>query len=105
VAADQDTFDWILQGADRLIASAIQPGAATSAWAQTRALVQGAAEIATKLSEVGFHYKARNRSRAWKLDHGWYPTSMHESMEDPEHAMSKLTQPYQWLRREARLVT
>jgi hypothetical protein len=26
---------------------------------------------------------------------------MHESMEDPEHAMSKLTRPYQWLRREA----
>jgi hypothetical protein len=72
MAADQDTYDWILrdQGADRLIESAIQPGVATparDAWAQTRALVQGVAEIATKLSTAGFHYKARNRSRAWKL--------------------------------------
>jgi hypothetical protein len=69
VAADQDTFDWTLQGADRLIASATRPGAATSEREEeaalvqiTQALVQGVAAIATKLSEAGFHYKARNRS-------------------------------------------
>jgi hypothetical protein len=71
------------------------------AWAQTRALVQGVAEIATKLSTAGFHYKARNRSRAWKLDHDWHPTDIANKSKDPEHAMRKLTRPYQWLRREA----
>jgi hypothetical protein len=63
--------------------------------------VQGVAEIATKLSKAGFHYKARNRSRAWQLDHVWYPTDIASQSKDPEHAMRKLTRPYQWLRREA----
>jgi hypothetical protein len=106
VAANQDTYDQILrdQGADHLVDSAIQPGVATpaqDAWAQTRALVKGVAEIATKLNTAGFHYKARNRSRTWKLDHGWYPTDIANKSKNPEHAMRKLTRPYQWLRREA----
>jgi hypothetical protein len=58
-------------------------------------------DIATELGGASFRYKARNRSKAWKLYTGWYPTSMYDSMEDPEHAVNKLTRPYQWLRREA----
>ena len=81
MAAAQDTYDWILcdQRADHLVDDAIQPGAATPVrddWVQTRALVQGVAEIATKLNTTSFHYKARNMSRAWKLDHGWCPTDI-----------------------------
>jgi hypothetical protein len=77
VVARQDTFDRTLQGADHLIASATPSGAATSerdeeaAWEQTQALMQGVVNIATELSEAGFHYKARNRSKAWELDTGW----------------------------------
>jgi hypothetical protein len=107
VAARQDTFDRTLLGADHLIASATPSGATKSergeeaAWEQTQALMQGVVDIATELGEAGFRYKARNRSKAWKLDTGWYPTSMYDSMQDPEHAVNKLTRPYQWLRREA----
>ena len=71
------------------------------AWAQTRALVQGVDEIATKLSTAGFHYKAHNSSRTWRLDHGWYPPDIANKSKNPEHAIRKLTRPYQWLRREA----
>jgi hypothetical protein len=71
--------------------------------------MQGVVDIATELSEAGFHYKARNRSTAWELDTGWYPTIMYESMklpvaapiQDPKHAVNRPTRPYQWLRREA----
>jgi hypothetical protein len=115
VAARQDTFDRILRGADHLIASATPSGAAKSerdeeaTCEQTQALMQGVVDIATELDGAGFRYKARNRSKAWELDTGWYPTSMCDSMElpiafpiqDPEHAVNKLTYPYQWLRREA----
>jgi hypothetical protein len=60
VAAAQDSYDWILydQRADHLIDDAIQPDAAMplrDAWTQTRALVKGVAEIATKLNAAGFH--------------------------------------------------
>jgi hypothetical protein len=106
VAAAQDTYDWILcdQRADHLIDDAIQPGAAMplrDAWVQTRALVKGVAEIATKLNTAGLHYKARNSSRTWRLNHGWYPTDIANKSKNPEHAIRKLTRPYQWLRREA----
>jgi hypothetical protein len=63
--------------------------------------MQGVVDLADKLDEAGFQYQARNRSKAWKLDTGWYPTSMYDAMEDPEHAVNKWTRPYQWLRREA----
>jgi hypothetical protein len=52
------------------------------------------------LDEAGFKYKAQNK-RDPQLDTGWYPTSMHESMEGPGHALNKLTRPHEWLRREA----
>jgi hypothetical protein len=60
VAARQDAFDRILQGADHLIASAIPPGATKSerdgeaAWAQTQARMQGVVDIATELGEASF---------------------------------------------------
>jgi hypothetical protein len=107
VAARQDTFDGIFEGADRLIINATPSETAGSerdeqaAWEQTQVLMQGVADLADKLDEAGFQYQARNRSRAWKLDIGWYPTSMYDAMEDPEHAVNKWTRPYQWLRREA----
>ena len=55
VAARQDRFDWIFYDhrADHLVDDAIQPGQAMplrDAWAQTRALVKGVAEIATTLN-------------------------------------------------------
>jgi hypothetical protein len=71
--------------------------------------MQGVVNIATELSEAGFRYKARNWSKAWELDTGWYPTTMCESMglpiaspiQDLEHAVNRPARPYQWLRREA----
>jgi hypothetical protein len=95
VAARQDTFDGIFEGADRLITNATPSETAGSerdeqaAWEQTQVLMQGVADLADELDEAGFQYQARNRSRAWKLDIGWYPTSMHDAMEDPEHAVNK----------------
>jgi hypothetical protein len=81
---------------------------------QTRALVKGVAEIATKLKTAGLHYKARNSSRTWRMDHGWYPPDIGaielskqdeekraNKSKNPEHAIRKLTRPCQWLRREA----
>ena len=71
------------------------------AWPATRALVKGVAEIATKLNEQ-------------QVDHGWYPPDIgaielsKQAEEErasrskaPEHAIRKLTRPYEWLRREA----
>jgi hypothetical protein len=69
-------------------------------WEQTQVLIQGVPDLATELDEVSFKYKARNK-RHPQLDTGWYPTSMHEPMEDPGHALNKLTRPHEWLRREA----
>jgi hypothetical protein len=65
--------------------------------------MQGVVDLARRLDEASFQYQARNRSKIGKLDTGWYPTSIHEEMEDPEqHAVNKWTRPYQcWLRREA----
>jgi hypothetical protein len=63
--------------------------------------MQGVVDLAGELDKAGFQYQARNRSKAWELDIGWYPTSMYDAMEDPEHAVNKRTRPYQWLRREA----
>jgi hypothetical protein len=63
--------------------------------------MQGVVDLAAKLGKADFQYQARNRSKTWKLDTGWYPTSMYDAMKDPEHAGNKWTCPYQWLRREA----
>jgi hypothetical protein len=107
VAARQNTFDRIFEGADRLIADGTPSGTADSerdekaAWEQTQVLMQGVVDLSDELDEADFQYQARNRSKAWKLDTGWYPTSMNDAMEDPEHAVNKWTRPYQWLRREA----
>jgi hypothetical protein len=90
VAARQDQFDWIFHdhGAERLVDDAIQPRQAMplrDAWAATRALMKGVAEIATTLNAAGLHYKTRNSSVTWsgivlpgarryvRVDHGWYP--------------------------------
>jgi hypothetical protein len=105
--ARQNTFDGIFEGADLLIANATPSGTAESerdeqaAREQTQVLMQGVVDLAHKLDEASFQYQARNRSKIGKLDTGWYPTSMHEAMEDSEHAVNKWTRPYQWLRREA----
>jgi hypothetical protein len=104
VAARQDTLDRIFEGADRLIANATPSGAAESerdeeaTWKQTQVLMQGVVDLAAELGEAGFRYQARNRSKTWELDTGWYPTSMYDALEDPEHAVNKCTRPY---RREA----
>jgi hypothetical protein len=108
VAARQNTFDRIFEGADLLITNATSSGTAESerdgkaAWEQTQVLMQGVVDLAGELDKANFQHQARKcRSRAWKLDVGWYPTSMYDAMEDPEHAVNKWTRPYQWLRREA----
>ena len=107
VAARQNTFDRIFEGADLLITNATPSGTAESerdekaAWEQTQVLMQGVVDLAGELDKADFQYQARNRSKFWKLDAGWYPTSMYDAMEDPEHAVNKRTRPYQWLRREA----
>jgi hypothetical protein len=81
VAARQDTFDGIFEGADRLIANATPSGTAglerdeEATWKQTQVLLQGKFDLADKLSEAaGFRYKARHSmSRTWELDTWWYP--------------------------------
>jgi hypothetical protein len=106
-ATRQEAFDMIYEGADRLIADATPSDEAELGkgeevtWQQTQALIQGTFDLTDKLSEAGFRYKARNKSKAWEVDTGWYPTGMGEPMEYPGHAVNKLTRPYQWLRREA----
>jgi hypothetical protein len=76
VAARQDTFDRIFEGADHLIANATPSGTAglerdeEATWEQTQVLIQGTFDLADKLSEAGFRYKARHRSRTcenWTL--------------------------------------
>jgi hypothetical protein len=79
VAARQDAFDRTFDGTDHLIANATPSGAAESergeeaAWKQTQVLMQGVVDLAAELGEAGFRYQARNRSKAWELDTGWYP--------------------------------
>jgi hypothetical protein len=107
VVARQNTIDRIFEGADLLITNATPSGTAESerdekaTWEQTQILMQGVVDLAGELDKADFQYQARNRSKFWKLDAGWYPTSMYDAMEDPEHAVNKRTRPYQWLRREA----
>jgi hypothetical protein len=110
-AARQNTFDGMAGSSKERISSSPTPsGTAESerdehrpqaTREQTQVLMQGVVDLAGKLDEAGFQYQARNRSKIGKLDTGWYPTSMYEAMEDPEHAVNKWTRPYQWLRREA----
>ena len=38
--------------------------------------MQGVVDLAGELDKAGFQYQARNRSKAWELDTGWYPMSM-----------------------------
>jgi hypothetical protein len=107
VAARQNTFDRVFEGADLLITNATPSGSAESerdekaAWEQTQALMQGVIDLASELNKADLRYQTRNRSKVWKLDAGWYPTSMYDAMEDPEHAVNKWTRPFQWLQREA----
>jgi hypothetical protein len=51
--------------------------------------MQGVVDLASELDKADFKYQARNRSKVWKLDADWYPTSMYDAMEDPEHAVNK----------------
>jgi hypothetical protein len=82
VAARQNTFDRIFEGADLLITNATPSGTAESerdekaAWEQTQVLMQGVVDLAGELDKADFQYQARNRSKAWELDTGWYPMSM-----------------------------
>jgi hypothetical protein len=89
VAARQNTFDRIFEGADLLITNATPSGTAEperdekAAWEQIQVLMQGVVDLAGELDKADFLYQARNRSKAWELNTGWYPTSMYDAMEDP----------------------